>query len=103
MILQYIVIGFEEFLHIKPALFDIMPHALNMIESSASIKDIIKVSLDALGDRNSDDTENILFKQSELNYKKTLGNSPYGKFQMFLMEAANSIFDVLTKKNQSNE
>lgn len=93
--------GFEEFLHNKPIQFDVMPYALNMIESSETIRDIIKVSLTMLSDRNSADTEAILTKQAELNYKKSLGDTKAGKFHLMLLEAANFIIDTLAQKNNS--
>lgn len=91
--------GFEEFLKNKPITFDVMPYALNMIETSDAIRDIIKVSLTMLSDKNSQDTEAILFKQAELNYKKSLGDSKASKFQLFLLEAANFIIDSIASKN----
>lgn len=97
--------GFEEFLHNKPVIFDVMPYALNMIESSESINDIIKVSLTMLEDRNSEDSERILYKQSQLNYKKYLRESSSGdsKFKLFLFEAANYIIDSLAAKNNPTQ
>ena len=93
--------GFEEFLHNKPMQFDVMPYALNMIESSETIRDIIKVSLTMLSDRNSTDTEAILTKQAELNYKKSLGDTKAGKFHLLLLEAANFIIDSIAQKNNN--
>ena len=97
--------GFEEFLHNKPVIFDLMPYALNMIETSESINDIIKVSLTMLDDRNSEDSERILYKQSQLNYKKYLRESSSGdsKFKLFLFEAANFIIDSLAAKNNPTQ
>lgn len=92
--------GFEEFFHIKPVMFDVMPYALNMIETSDMIQDITKVSIDMLADRNSSDSENILFKQNELNYRKSVQGTPYGKFQMFLVDALNYLIDDFGKKNK---
>lgn len=92
--------GFEEFFHIKPVMFDVMPYALNMIETSDMIQDITKVSIDMLADRNSSDSENILFKQNELNYRKSVQGTPYGKFQMFLVDALNFLIDDFGKKNK---
>lgn len=92
--------GFEEFLHNKPIVFDVMPYALSMIESSDMIRDIVKVSITMLADRNSADTEAILFKQTELNYRKSLGDSKAGTFHLFLFEAANFIIDSLANKNK---
>ena len=92
--------GFEEFFHIKPVMFDVMPYALNMIETSDMIQDITKVSIDMLADRNSTDSENILFKQNELNYRKSVQGTPYGKFQMFLVDALNYLIDDFGKKNK---
>ena len=91
--------GFEEFLHNKPVVFDVMPYALNMIESSDMIRDLVKVSISMLADKNSADTEALLFKQAELNYRKSLGGSESGKFHLFLYEAANFIIDCITNKN----
>ena len=92
--------GFEEFFHIKPVMFDVMPYALNMIETSDMIQDITKVSIDMLADRNSTDSENILFKQNELNYRTSVQGTPYGKFQMFLVDALNYLIDDFGKKNK---
>ncbi|MDE7099771.1 MAG: hypothetical protein K2N99_00940, partial [Malacoplasma sp.] len=78
--------GFEEFLKPKALIFDVMPYALNMLETGQMISDILKINPTSLYDRNSRDAENLLFKQSELNYKKSLGDSTAGKFQMFLIE-----------------
>ena len=54
-----------------------------------------------LSDRNSADSEAILFKQAELNYKKSLGDSPNGKFKMFMIEAFNTIIDIMAEKNKN--
>lgn len=94
--------GFEEFFHNKPLLFDVMPYALNMLETGEVFRDIIKVSPTMLADKNSQDTEAILFKQAELNYKKSLGDTPYGKFKMFMVEALDTIIDMMANKNNAN-
>jgi hypothetical protein len=92
--------GFEEFFHMRPLMFDVMPYALNMLESSDMIQDIQKVSIDMLADRNSSDSENILFKQNELNYKKSVQGTSYGKFQMFLVDVLNYFIDDMKNRNQ---
>ena len=93
--------GFDEFLHLKPVLFDVMPYALNMLESSEMFRELIKVSVPMLSDRNSTDSEAILLKQAELNYKKSLGDTPSGKFKMFMIEAFNTIIDIMAEKNKN--
>jgi hypothetical protein len=93
--------GFDEFLHLKPVLFDVMPYALNMLESSEMFRELIKVSVPMLSDRNSTDSEAVLLKQAELNYKKSLGDSPNGKFKMFMIEAFNTIIDIMAEKNKT--
>lgn len=94
--------GFEEFIHLKPIQFDVMPYALNMLESSEMFRELIKVSLPMLADRNSEDSEAILFKQAELNYKKSLNGSANGKFKIFMVEALDTIIDILAEKNKNN-
>jgi hypothetical protein len=93
--------GFEEFIHLKPIQFDVMPYALNMLESSEMFRELIKVSLPMLADRNSEDSEAILFKQAELNYKKSLNGSVNGKFKIFMVEALDTIIDILAEKNKN--
>lgn len=92
--------GFDEFLHLRPLMFDVMPYALNMLESSDTFTEIIKVSPTMLADRNSQDSEAILFKQAELNYKKSLGDSTSGKMKLLLVEALDSIIDAIANKNK---
>jgi hypothetical protein len=53
-----------------------------------------------LADRNSQDSEAILFKQAELNYKKSLGDSTSGKMKLLLVEALDSIIDAIANKNK---
>lgn len=93
--------GFEEFLKNKAIIFDVMPYAMNMIEASDTFNDIIKVSISMLADKNSADTEAILYKQAQLNYKKYLQDTSSGgsKFKLFLFEAANYIIDAIASKN----
>src|SRR5574344_346191 len=93
--------GFEEFIIPAPITFDVMPYACDIIETGSMIRDIQKVSIMALSDRNSDDTDNILFKQRELEYIKGLGgNENYGGFQKFLFTALDLLIDY---KQQANE
>ena len=89
--------GFEEFIHMKPVVFDVEPSALNMLFSSDMIRNITKVSMDALRDKNSSDTEAILYKQSELEYINSLGEGKYGTFHKLLFSAFDSILDSLSK------
>ena len=92
--------GFEEFVHMKPITFDVEPSALNMIYSSDMIRNITKVSMDALRDRNSADTEAILYKQSELEYINSLGDNSYGTFHKMLFTAFDYILDSMSNKNK---
>lgn len=92
--------GFEEFIHMKPIVFDVEPSALNMIYSSDMIRNITKVSMDALRDRNSADTEAILYKQSELEYINSLGDNSYGTFHRMLFTAFDYILDNMNNKNK---
>ena len=91
--------GFEEFIHLRPVKFDVMPYALNFIEQSETTSNIIKVSLPMLADRNSYDHDLMMQKQTELMYKQSLGNSPYGNFKLFVVEAVNAFIDSLAAKN----
>ncbi len=92
--------GFEEFIHMKPVQFDIEPWALNAIYSSDMIRNITRISMEMLADRNSDDTEAMLFKQSELEYIKSMGNNNVSTFQKFLFSAMDYILDQCTKSNK---
>ena len=92
--------GFEEFIHMKPITFDVEPSALNMLYSSDMIRNITKVSMDALRDRNSADTEAILYKQSELEYINSLGDNSYGTFHKMLFTAFDYILDSMSNKNK---
>lgn len=92
--------GFDEFWRLKPIVFDVMPSSLFMLESSDMLRDIIKVSVTMLADRNSEDSEAMLFKQSQLNYKKSFGDSAAGKFQLFLVEALDSIVDIIAQNKR---
>ena len=94
--------GFEEFLHPRPVVFDVMPYALNFIEQSETTANIIKVSLPMLADRNSYDHDLMMHKQNELLYKQSLGNTPYGNFKLFVIEAVNTFIDTLAEKNNQN-
>ena len=76
-----------------------MPYALNFIEQSETTSNIIKVSLPMLADRNSYDHDLMMQKQTELMYKQSLGNSPYGNFKLFVVEAVNAFIDSLAAKN----
>ncbi len=91
--------GFEEFIHLKPVQFDIEPWALNAIYSSEMIRNITRVSMEMLSDRNSEDTEAMLFKQSELEYIKSMGNNKIGSFQKFLFAAMDYILDQYSTSN----
>ncbi len=92
--------GFEEFIHLKPVQFDIEPYALNMLSSSDMIRNITRISMEMLGDRNSEDTEAMLFKQSELEYIKSMGNDKIGSFQKFLFSVMDYILDEQATKNK---
>ena len=89
--------GFEEFLSPAPIVFDIMPYALNAIESGEMIRNIQKVNIESLRDRNSEDSDNLRFKQRELEYLKELGDSPMGSFNRFMFMVADHLFDYLGK------
>ena len=92
--------GFEEFIHMKPVQFDIEPWALNAIYSSEMIRNITRVSMEMLADRNSEDTEAMLFKQSELEYIKSMGNTKVGTFQKLLFSAMDYILDQYSTSNK---
>lgn len=92
--------GFEEFIHMKPVQFDIEPYALNMIYSSDMIRNITRISMEMLADRNSEDTEAMLFKQSELEYIKSMGNDKISSFQKFLFSALDYILDQQSISNK---
>lgn len=92
--------GFEEFIKMKPIVFDIEPSALNMLFSGDMIRNITKVSMEALRDKNSADTETILYKQSELEYINSLGDGQYSTFHKMLFTAFDSIIDAISKQNK---
>ena len=92
--------GFEEFIHMKPVQFDIEPWALNAIYSSDMLRNITRISMEMLVDRNSEDTEALLFKQSELEYIKSMGNTKVGTFQKFLFAAMDYILDQYSTSNK---
>ena len=79
--------------------FDIMPECLMNIENGNVIRNIQKISITALSDRNSDDTINLLNKQKEMEYYKSLDQSELGTFQKFLINATNIMLDFLGQNN----
>ena len=91
--------GFEIFISPKYMTFDIMPECLMNIENGNVIRNIQKISITALSDRNSDDTINLLNKQKEMEYYKTLDQSELGTFQKFFINAANIMLDFLGQNN----
>lgn len=91
--------GFEVFISPKFMVFDIMPECLMNIENGNVIRNIQKISITALADRNSDDTINLLSKQKEMEYYRTLDNSEVGSFQKFLINATNIMLDYLNGQN----
>lgn len=91
--------GFEVFISPKFMVFDIMPECLMNIENGNVIRNIQKISITALADRNSDDTINLLSKQKEMEYYRTLDNSEVGAFQRFLINATNIMLDYLNGQN----
>jgi hypothetical protein len=91
--------GFEVFISPKYMTFDIMPDCLMNIENGNVIRNIQKISITALSDRNSDDTINLLNKQKEMEYYKTLDQSELGTFQKFLINATNIMLDFLGQNN----
>lgn len=91
--------GFEVFISPKYMTFDIMPECLMNIENGNVIRNIQKISITALSDRNSDDTINLLNKQKEMEYYKTLDQSELGTFQKFLINATNIMLDFLGQNN----
>jgi hypothetical protein len=91
--------GFEVFISPKFMVFDIMPECLMNIENGNVIRNIQKISITALADRNSDDTIKLLSKQKEMEYYRTLDNSEVGTFQRFLINATNIMLDYLNGQN----
>lgn len=91
--------GFEIFISPKYMTFDIMPECLMNIENGNVIRNIQKISITALSDRNSDDTINLLNKQKEMEYYKSLDQSELGTFQKFLINATNIMLDFLGQNN----
>ena len=91
--------GFEVFISPKYMTFDIMPDCLMNIENGNVIRNIQKISITALSDRNSDDTINLLNKQKEMEYYKSLDQSELGTFQKFLINATNIMLDFLGQNN----
>ena len=91
--------GFEIFISPKYMTFDIMPECLMDIENGNVIRNIQKISITALSDRNSDDTINLLNKQKEMEYYKSLDQSELGTFQKFLINATNIMLDFLGQNN----
>ena len=91
--------GFEIFISPKYMTFDIMPECLMNIENGNVIRNILKISITAVSDRNSDDTINLLNKQKEMEYYKSLDQSELGTFQKFLINATNIMLDFLGQNN----
>ena len=91
--------GFEVFISPKYMTFDIMPECLMNIENGNVIRNIQKISITALSDRNSDDTINLLNKQKEMEYYKSLDQSELGTFQKFLINATSIMLDFLGQNN----
>lgn len=91
--------GFEIFISPKYMTFDIMPECLMNIENGNVIRNIQKISITSLSDRNSDDTINLLNKQKEMEYYKSLDQSELGTFQKFFINAANIMLDFLGQNN----
>lgn len=91
--------GFEIFISPKYMTFDIMPECLMNIENGNVIRNIQKISITALSDRNSDDTINLLNKQKEMEYYKSLDQSELGTFQKFFINATNIMLDFLGQNN----
>ena len=87
------------FISPKYMTFDIMPECLMNIENGNVIRNIQKISITALSDRNSDDTINLLNKQKEMEYYKSLDQSELGTFQKFLINATNIMLDFLGQNN----
>ena len=86
--------GFEEFWIPARVIFDVMPYVCDIVETGDMFRNIQKVSIMALSDRNSADTDNILFKQRELEYIKSLGGQGnYGGFQKFLFTVLDYLVD----------
>ena len=86
--------GFEEFWIPARVVFDIMPYVCDIVETGDMFRNIQKVSVMALSDRNSADTDSILFKQRELEYIKSLGGQGnYGGFQKFLFTVLDYLID----------
>ena len=91
--------GFEVFISPKYMTFDIMPECLMNIETGNVIRNIQKISITSLSDRNSDDTINLLNKQKEMEYYKSLDQSELGTFQKFFINATNIMLDFLGQNN----
>lgn len=91
--------GFEVFMSPKYMTFDIMPDCLMNIENGNVIRNIQKISITSLADRNSDDTISLLNKQKEMEYYQSLDNSEMGAFQKFLINSTNIMLDYLDKQN----
>lgn len=78
--------GFEDFFIPAPIVYDIEPYVLDMLETSDLARNLIKISVAMLRDKNSEDSEQLLFKQRELNYLKGIDENgkTFGGFQKFL-------------------
>ena len=78
--------GFEDFFTPAPLTYDVLPYVLDMLETGEMCRDLINISVAMLRDKNSEDSENLLFKQRELNYLKGLDEDgkPFSKFQRFM-------------------
>jgi hypothetical protein len=90
--------GFEEFLSPTYMTFDVMRIPLMNIENSGMIQDIHRININALYDRNSDDTEYLLYKQRELEYFRQMDNDQQGGMGRMLY----SILDYLANNLFSN-
>lgn len=90
--------GFEEFLSPTYMTFDVMRIPLMNIENSRMIQDIHRININALYDRNSDDTEYLLYKQRELEYFRQMDNDQQGGIGRMLY----SILDYLANNLFSN-
>jgi hypothetical protein len=87
--------GFEEFTTPAPITFDVLPYTLNILEAGEMTYNLTKVSISMLRDRTSEDTNNLLFKQRELEYIKSIGGaSNYGGFHKFLCSVLDYILDT---------
>lgn len=94
--------GFEEFWQPAIAVFDVMPYVLRIIEVGSLINELCDISLQNIGNRDSGDMENLLYRQQKLEYFKKLENSNTGGFQKFLYNALDFMLNFFDNEGNQN-